>query len=48
MDEKRPQYEELKVAIESFGEQLERGREKYRAREKVTISAPFPCRIIGE
>ncbi|KAM3964040.1 LOW QUALITY PROTEIN: phagocyte signaling impaired [Aphomia sociella] len=46
-EDKRPQHEELETCIEAFSTAIEKCKEKYSAKEKISISSPFPCRIIG-
>jgi hypothetical protein len=48
IEERRPQYEELKTCIDAFSEAMQKCREKYSVKERISISAPFPSRIIGE
>ncbi|KAL0818460.1 hypothetical protein ABMA28_008920 [Loxostege sticticalis] len=43
----KPQYEELKTCVEAFSKAMEKCREKYAVSEKISISAPFPSRIIA-
>ncbi|XP_059048216.1 phagocyte signaling-impaired protein [Achroia grisella] len=45
--DKRPQYEELDTCIEAFSTAIEKCKEKYSAPEKISISGPFPSRIIA-
>ncbi|XP_063833305.1 phagocyte signaling-impaired protein [Ostrinia nubilalis] len=47
LEERTPQYEELKTCVEAFSKAMEKCREKYAVSEKISISAPFPSRIIA-
>ncbi|XP_053616988.1 phagocyte signaling-impaired protein [Plodia interpunctella] len=47
MEEKRPQYSELLTCVDAFSDAMTICQQKYSGREKISIEAPFPARIIA-
>lgn len=47
IEEKMQHYEQLRTCVDTFSEAMEKCTEKYCVYEKITISGPFPSRIIG-
>ncbi|XP_060806702.1 phagocyte signaling-impaired protein [Amyelois transitella] len=47
VEEKKPQYEELVTCIDAFSTAMTLCKEKYSAKEKISIDGPFPSRIIA-
>ncbi|RVE47920.1 hypothetical protein evm_007434 [Chilo suppressalis] len=47
LEERRRQYEELKTCIDAFSEAMEKCKQKYSVKERISISTPFPSRIFA-
>ncbi|KAF9410888.1 hypothetical protein HW555_010175 [Spodoptera exigua] len=47
VDEKKGHYEQLNTCIEAFSTAMEKCRQLYAEKERISISAPFPSRIIA-
>lgn len=48
VEEKKGHYEQLNTCAEAFSAAMDKCRQVYCEKERISISAPFPSRIIGE
>lgn len=47
VEDKKGHYEQLNTCVEAFSTAMEKCRQLYAERERISISAPFPSRIIA-
>lgn len=47
-EQKRAQLEELAACTEAFGGAMDKCRERFAGKQRLSISAPLPARIIGK
>lgn len=48
VEEKKQHYEQLNACVDAFSAAMDKCRQMYAEKERISISAPFPSRIIGE
>ena len=48
VEEKKGHYEQLNTCVDAFSAAMDKCRQIYCEKERISISAPFPSRIIGE